>query len=287
MKRLVAGCGYLGLRAALLWRDRGDEVFALTRSSDRADELNRQGLHALTGDVTRPESLAQIPDCDTVLHSVAFDRSSAATRQGVSVDGLRHLRDAMTGRCGHFIHTSSTSVYGQSDGEIVDEDSECRPEHESGMICLAAEQLLKVSPSGDPGTRFSILRLAGLYGPARLLSRMEAIRAGTPLPGPSAAWLNLIHVDDAARAVLDCADRDDTGATWLVCDDKPVHRADYYAALARLLNAPLPAFDEAAVARHARGLNKRCSNRRLRNVLGVDLRFPTIESGLRDAVLRS
>lgn len=287
-RRLIVGCGYLGLRVARLWRHAGDEVVAVTRSADRAGRLEQEGLRPVIADVTQPESLRALPDCDTVLHAVGYDRAAAPSKRQVYVDGLQSVLRQIEGRCGRLIHISSTSVYGQQDGQTVDEDSVCEPTEDSGCICLDAERLVRNSslPSA------MILRLSGIYGPDRLLSRMETLRTSQPLAGRAEAWLNLIHVDDAARAVLAAAERIADSRTadrslWLISDDLPVPRRDYYSLLAQLCGAPAPAFDEQSTARHSHGLNKRCCNRRMKDDLGVQLQFPSISQGLPHAVQSS
>ncbi len=281
MRRLIIGCGYLGRRVAQRWLDAGDSVFALTRSTDNAQVLRELGIEPLIGDVTQTDSLSELPDCDTVLHAVGFDRSAAPSKREVYVDGLRNVLDRMADRCGRFLHISSTSVYGQEDGQLVDEDSPCEPQHESGQICLEAEQLVSERLSRGALRAATILRLSGIYGPQRLLARTEAIREKQPLPGNPDAWLNLIHVDDAAAAVVAAADSSmEQSSLFLVSDDQPIRRRTYYETFARLLNVDEVRFDADAPARHTRGLGKRCCNQRLRNELAVAFQFPTIETGL-------
>lgn len=287
-RRLIFGCGYLGLRVARLWRHAGDEVVAVTRSADRAATLEREGLDPVIADVTQPESLRALPDCETVLHAVGYDRSAAPSKRQVYVDGLQSVLRQIEGRCGRLIHISSTSVYGQQNGEVVNEDSPCEPTEDSGRICLDAERLVWNStlPSAV------ILRLSGIYGPDRLLSRMDALRTGQPLAGRAEAWLNLIHVEDAARAVLaasDCSVGSHTPgrSLWLISDDQPVLRRDYYGLLAQLCGAPVPSFDEQSTARHSHGLNKRCCNRRMKEDLRIPWQFLTISQGLPHAAQAS
>lgn len=283
-RTLVIGCGYLGQRVANHWLRARNEVFALTRSAERAREWETLGLTPLLGDVTDHQSLSKLPTVDVVLHAVGFDRSAAPTKREVYVDGLRNVLAALTNRCGRFLHVSSTSVYAQQAEEWVDENSPCEPTDESGSICLDAERLVQRAAAASPATAFNILRLSGIYGPQRLLSRIEAIRNGASLPGPRESWLNLIHVDDAALAVATCAERGVPGATYVVSDDCPIRRHEYYEGLARLLAAPAPTFDETEIARHTKGRGKRCCNRQLREQLRVSLQYPTIDSGLRHAL---
>ncbi|MFT4556302.1 MAG: nucleoside-diphosphate-sugar epimerase [Planctomycetaceae bacterium] len=285
MRRMIVGCGYLGRRVAARWIAGGDEVFALTRSKQNAAALRELGVLPLLGDVTNAASLESLPECDTILHAVGFDRSASASKREVYVGGLSNVLDRMAGRCGHFIHISSTSVYGQQAGEWVDEESPAASETESGEICIAAEGLVLDRFSSDATSgQGTVLRPSGIYGPDRLLSRIDALKNAQPLPGPEGGWLNLIHVDDAAETVVTCAEAKSLDSIYLVSDDRPILRGEYYRLLAKLVGAPEPIFDPIAVARHSRGINKRCGNRKLRDQLGVQLRYPDIESGLAHAV---
>ncbi len=238
----------------------------------------------MVGDVTDPASLRELPEVDVVLHSVGFDRFAGPSKRDVYVNGLGHVLDAMTNRCRRFIHVSSTSVYAQQAEEWVDENSPLEPTDESGCICLDAEHLIQHAAERSPATAFNILRLSGIYGPQRLLSRVDAIRAGASLPGPRDSWLNLIHVDDAASAVVACSERGVAGETYLVSDDRPIRRHEYYEQLALLLSAPAPKFDESTIARHTKGRSKRCRNHKLRTELKVELQYPTLEAGLQHAL---
>ena len=93
------------------------------------------------------------------------------------------------------LYISSTGVYGDADGEWVDETTPCRPAREGGKACLAAEQVLAEHPLGK---RSVVLRPAGIYGPDRII-RAEALRRGEPIDAPADGYLNLIHVDDLDR----------------------------------------------------------------------------------------
>ncbi len=282
MRVLIVGCGYLGRRAADVWLEAGHSVSALTRSPRNAEELAACGIQPVIGDVTEPATLAPLPDADVLLFAVGFDRSAAPSKQEVYVDGLRNTLRAIEGRVGRVLYVSSTSVYGQSDGSWVDEDSASEPTSEGGRICLEAEGVVRCW-SEESGTGALILRLAGIYGPGRLLAKLDAVHSGEPFGGRPDAWLNLIHVDDAARVAAAYSQTTHTG-TVLVCDDQPVRRAEFYGALADLLSAPQPRFDDSRPGGRTEGLNKRCRNARMRRDLEGKLRFPSYREGLTGAI---
>jgi nucleoside-diphosphate-sugar epimerase len=274
--RLIVGCGYLGLRVLPLWRAAGDRVFATTRRPARADELRRLGAEPVVCDVLDPASLAGLPAVATVLFCVGFDRTADPSMWDVYVGGLGHVLDRLPPP-GRFLYVSSTGVYGQAGGEEVDEGAPTEPAEESGRVVLEAERLLR---SRLPAA--VVLRFAGLYGPGRLLRR-QAVQAGEPLVGDADRWLNLIHVEDGAAAVRAADEWARPGELYNVCDDRPVRRREFYTLLARLLGAPEPRFTlpppGAPLPPHER-TNRRVSNRRLRQELGLALRYPSCAEGL-------
>jgi nucleoside-diphosphate-sugar epimerase len=286
MIKLVFGCGYLGLRVARLWQEAGDEVFAVTRSPTKAAELTKAGIRPIVGDLLADQELTLPQDVRCVVFSLGYDRSAGHSIHDVYAGGLKRAIAALPQSIERFIYISSTGVYGDFAGEIVDEDSPCQPAREGGRACLAAEQTLQNSAFAQQAI---ILRLAGLYGPGRI-PRSGDLLAGRPIDAPSNGWLNLIHVDDAASIILLAQQRAQLPRTYVVSDGHPVERGDYYAELARLLHAPPPKFVENATpspARQRAASDKRISNRRLMAELQPRLLYPDYRAGLAAIVSRA
>lgn len=279
MANLVVGCGYLGRRVASAWVERGERVFALTRSTSKAQELADEGIQAVVGDVS--SGLPSLPPVETVLHSLGFDRSGGQSIQDIYVDGLHAVLDRLDAEAlKRFIYVSSTGVYAQRGGVWVDEQSECRPEREGGQACLAAEELLRGHPIQD---RVTVLRLAGIYGPGRIPRRRE-LAAGQPLRVPTSGYLNLIHVDDAVRVIRALDDSDVHPDLLLVSDGHPVQRELYYRELAAQLGVAHPTFESAPAdspaGRRAAGGDKRVRNTKLQDLLGLEMAYPSYREGL-------
>ena len=284
--KLIFGCGYLGNRVAERWLAAGDRVVAVTRSPEHAAELQKRGLQPLVADVTRPETLGSLPIAETVLYAVGFDPRGGQSRQRVQVEGLGVALDALPAVTQRLVLISSTGVYGQNAGQWVDEESPCRPTREAGRAMLAAEQLLA---GHRLGPRTVILRLAGIYGPGRL-PHMTDILAGKPIAVEPGSYLNLIHVDDAAAAVLAAEVRPKPPRTYVVSDGHPADRRQCYRDLAELLGAPPPQFSDPSpefLASHHSGNNKRVGNARMLAELGVRLSYPTYKEGVAAAVTYS
>jgi len=280
--RLIFGCGYLGSRAAALWRKAGDTVYAVTRDADRAAEFRQQGWLPIVADVLDPPSLANLPVADTVLFAVARGRGSDMSIERLYVDGLRNVFAALPAGVGRVIYISSTGVYAQDDGSWVDESFPATPQRAGGIASLSAEQLLLADPRG---LRSIVLRMAGLYGPGRI-PRRDDLLAGRPIADPGDGWLNLIHIEDAARVIVAAADTNVTGVVN-VSDGHPVLRREYQQEVARLLGAPPPKFvpaSEGPSSNPRRSGSKRISNRRMVEAIGVKLQYPSYREGLSSIV---
>ena len=276
--RLVVGCGYLGTRVARRWLAAGDRVFAVTRSDARAVALAASGMTPVVHDVTSPDArpLRALPPLDTVFWAVGFDRSAGATPHDVHVAGFSRLLDAMPG-APRVILSSSTGVWGDEAGDVVDERTPVRPAREAGRVLIAAESLLRTHPRG-PGVA---LRFAGLYGPGRL-PRLDDLRAGRPIAADPDSWLNLIHVDDAAAAVDAGARAAAPGQLYVVSDGCPIRRREWYGRLATLTGSPAPSWDLAAP--RSRGADKRVNPSLLFRDLGFVPTHPDPLRGIEAAI---
>lgn len=284
MNRLIFGCGYLGARVARHWCEDGDLVHVVTRSPQRARQLAGQGLQPVVADVTRPDTLGGLPAAETVLFAVGHDRAAEKSIVEVYAGGVRNVLAALPATAGRFIYISTTGVYGPAGGDWVDELTPPRPQREGGKASLAAEQELASHPLGN---RSVVLRLAGLYGPGRI-PNIDKLQHGEPIAAPSAGWLNLIHVDDAAMVVL-AADRwlshapGDGPHLFCVSDGQPAVRGNYYREAARLLGAPPPRFvepDPASPAALRAAANRRVSNDKMLGQFGICLSYPSYRAGL-------
>jgi nucleoside-diphosphate-sugar epimerase len=275
--RLVVGCGYLGTRAARLWRAAGSRVIATTRHAARSAELQSLGAMPAVVDVTAADPgwdrlFAEQGTPDTVLWCVGFDARSSGTHRDVHVEGLGRLLDALArARAGapppRVVFTSSTGVWGDDRGGVVNEATPPSPTRDAARALVDAEALLAAHPVG-PGV---VLRLAGLYGPGRL-PRLDDLRAGRPIAADPESWLNLVHIDDAAAIVVAVADAVSPDRLYVVSDGRPVRRRDWYGRLATLTGSPEPRWDQAAP--RSRGSDKRVDPSRLFRDLRPTLAHP-------------
>ena len=279
MRILIVGCGYVGLPLGAELVRRGHEVFGLCRHPGR--ELAAAGLVPLPADLTRPETLAPLPrEFDRVVNCAASGGGSAEDYRRLYVEGNQNLLAWLSPRPpGKFVYTSSTSVYAQSDGAVVTEDSPAQPEAPTARMLVEAEARLQAAASsGFPAV---ILRVAGIYGPGRGHAFQQFLRGEARLEGEGACHLNMIHRDDVAGAIRAAWERGTPGEIYNAVDDEPVTQRAFFTWLAATLNRPLPpsvAADEGAWRK--RGVtNKRVCNTKLHTRLEYHFKYPNFRAG--------
>jgi nucleoside-diphosphate-sugar epimerase len=277
--KIIFGAGYVGHRVARLWKTAGANVVVVTRSAERAKTFEAEGLEPRLADVTNPATLVGLPEAETVLFAVGYDRKQPQSIAEVYRDGFRHVLNALQPTTKRVIYISSTGVYGDAAGEWIDEQTPAIPTREGGKASLAAEQALFAHPLGSRGV---VLRLAGIYGPDRVPNRNDLI-AGKRIESNPDGWLNLIHVDDAARIILAAETLAIPPAIYNVSDGHPVRRRAYYEELARLFDAPAPRFippTQTASERTRGTADKRVSNARMLADFHMHLQYPSFLEGL-------
>jgi nucleoside-diphosphate-sugar epimerase len=271
---LIAGCGYLGAAlGALLDRD-SHAVFGLRR---RAGALP-WGVRPIEADLCIPSTLRELPSqLDFVFFAAAPGGRDDALYRALYVEGLRNLTTALAEQKQEpkrIFFTSSTAVYGQQDGEWVDESSPTEPTTFSGRRLLEAEALLVESPYAA-----TVVRFGGIYGPRRA-SLVERVRTGRMLyHADRPRYTNRIHRDDCAGALRHLMSLPEPERLYLGVDSEPAAEADVTRWLAGVLGAPPPRAGSAeATADPERSGSKRCRNHRLL-ASGYAFRYPTFREG--------
>ena len=258
-KVLIAGCGFVGLATARLFVQQGWEVTGCTHSSESAGKLSGEPIPVLACDLAeRPavEALAAIGPVEAVIHCASSGRGGAEQYRRVYLDGARHL--AAVFPTATLLFTSSTSVYAQTDGEWVSEESPAEPDRETGRLLRETEEFV-VSQNGI------VARLAGIYGPGRSVLLRRFFDGTATIEGDGAKWINQAHRDDIATALVQLVS---TGArgTFNVNDDHPLPQRDLYAWLAERFERPLPPSGPIDLNRKRGWTDKRVSNAKLRGI---------------------
>jgi nucleoside-diphosphate-sugar epimerase len=258
--------------------EQGHDVVGTTTTPERRAGLERRGIQPMVVELSDEDRLAaMLHDREVVFLTVAPGGSDRSYRD-VYLEGVRHLLASVGGSAvTRIVYTSSTSVYGQRDGGWVDEDSPTEPTSERGGILVETERAV-LDGARARGMIATVLRVAGIYGPGRGPINRVVQYAGRQRTG-GAVYVNLVHVEDIVQVCVKLLDVDYAGVLNL-SDGHPVPRRTYYDRIMAVAGAaPIDWVNDD----NSEDRGKRVSNRRIREVLDLRLRYPSYESVLGDA----
>ncbi len=243
---LLVGYGYLGTAVVGRFRDAGWRVTPVSLHG---------GDGVLACDVADAAAVAALPAADAIVHCAASGRGGAEAYQRVYVDGCKNLTSAFPGVPRLF--TSSTSVYGQTDGSTVTEASQAVPDRETGKLLLTAEKVI-IEAGGV------VARLSGIYGPDRSVILRKFLAGEAVIEEDGRRLLNQIHRDDAAAAIYHLLTSGAEPGIYNVSDSEPLAQRECYEAMARIFLLPVPPSGPRDLNRKRGWTHKRVSNAKLR-----------------------
>ncbi|WP_413719509.1 SDR family oxidoreductase [Silicimonas sp. MF1-12-2] len=267
---LSIGHGFSARALARLLIAEGWHVIGTTRSSEKAMQLAAEGVEP----VIWPGNPLPLNRATHVLSSVSPDDGGdpVLAEAGEALRAATHLE--WVG------YLSTTGVYGDREGDWVDEGSELLPSTRRGQARVDAEAAWQAL-----GLPLHIFRLAGIYGPGR--GPFEKVRNGTARRIiKDGQVFSRIHVDDIAQVLAASIERPNPGSIYNLCDDDPAPPQDVISHAAELLDLPVPPavdFEDAELSPMARSFyaeSKRVRNDRIKEELGVKLLYPTFREGL-------
>ncbi|MDX2097336.1 MAG: SDR family oxidoreductase [Leptolyngbyaceae cyanobacterium bins.59] len=272
MKVAIIGAGYVGAAVARSWHDQGLTVTVTTTRSQRVAELESiaQRVQVIRGEDADALGFV-LQDQEVVLLSLGAPRADAYEET--------YLRTAKTlaqilprlPNLHQIIYTGSYAVYGDRQGNFVDENTPPQPANCNGEILAETEQVL-LSAVTDTRT-VCIFRLGGIYGPGRELVRIFGRAAGTTRPGSGAEPSNWIHLEDIVGAIDFARTHALSGLYNLVQDNPPPVRELIDRVFAQHQLAPV-VWDASQPS--VRPYNAKVSNEKLKTA-GYQFRHTTIE----------
>jgi nucleoside-diphosphate-sugar epimerase len=278
MRVLIIGCGYVGLPLGIELVRLGHEVFGLRRNTAAENELKSAGLKPIFADITQLDELKKLPcDFDWVVNCVA---ANGADYYEVYLRGTKNIVAWLENSPPKkFVYTSSTSVYAQNDGSLVNENSPAEPLAETSKILVATEKVL-LAAFAEKKFPAVILRVAGIYGPQRGHLFQQFLKNEALLDGDGARFLNMIHRDDVMGCIISALKNGRAGEIYNAADDAPVSQLNLYKWLAERLEKKLPASETENLPARKRGVtNKRVSNEKLKSELKYEFQFPDFRRG--------
>jgi nucleoside-diphosphate-sugar epimerase len=274
----IFGVGYCGLEIARQARAAGWSVGGTVRDADKARQYTAEGIEAHRFDGESAPAADALRGVSHVLCTIAPGGGGDPALRACA----RLMRE--TRWLGYL---STTGVYGDHGGGWVDEETPAKPTQPRSIERLAAERAWQAMAL-DCGAAVAIFRLPGIYGPGR--SAIDQARAGKArrIDKPGQVF-SRIHVEDIAQTVVAAIGRRSTGGIYNVADDLPAANSEVIAYACELLALPVPPlipWQQASaglsdMARSFYAENRRVRNTRIKNDLGVSLRYPTYREGLR------
>lgn len=277
---LILGCGDVGMRLLPLVRDRF-RVFAVTSQAARCADLRAAGAIPVVADLDDAATLGRLARLATAVVHLAPPQS----------DGLQDRRTrrltAILPEHAHLVYVSTTGVYGDCGGAWIDETRSVAPHNPRARRRVDAEQVLRAW-ARRTGGRVSILRVPGIYAADRL--PLERLQKGSPALVPQEdVHTNHIHADDLAQIIALTVFRGLPGRVYHAVDDSDMKMAAYFDAVADAHDMPRPPrLPRAELSQVVSPMllsfmseSRRLSNHRLKQELGMRLRYPTVHSLLR------
>lgn len=266
MRVLIAGCGDVGNVLATALLQDGHTVFGLKRDTSTLPA----GVQPIGADLLNPATLIDLPtDIDSLVFMPTPASRDQAGYEAIFIQGWKNLWAGLKQAQSRVLLVSSTAVYGEDRGGIVDEETTPGPTRFNGRILLKMEQL-----AGRCTENLVIVRISGIYGPGRERLIRLAVSEGLEVQQAPPYFTNRIHRDDAAAALKHLLAIERPESLYLATDDQPVPRYEVVEWLAKIQGSTSPKglVDENA----SRG--KRVSNRRLRDS-GFVLSYPDYKAG--------
>ncbi len=283
---LIVGCGQLGLQVAQQLAAANEPVAGVVRSPESLNKLESAGIAAQRMDLDQTP-LPRVAAAGDGLFYFAPPPSSGS--RDPRMQNLLHSLAEHGELPRRIVYISTTGVYGDCDGEWVDEFRPIAPGVDRARRRAHAEHSLRTW-CDEQEVEWVILRVAGIYGPQRL--PLERLKAGLPLVNADESpYTNRIHEDDLAQVCLAAMEKPiANGEIFNVSDGDPGKMADYFDAIAARTGLPPPpkiSMQEAAEKLSPGMLSymresRRLDNRKMLKLLDKELRYPTLAEGLDD-----
>ncbi len=281
---VIIGCGDIGLRVARLYRDKGASISGMVREDEKAQHLTSLGISPLVANLDDPESLTHLP-----LNGAQVFYFAPPPGGGFSDPRMRRLLESIPAgqEPAKIVYISTSGVYGDCGDAIVTEQTPANPQTSRARRRFDAENTL-LGWGKDRGVAAVILRVTGIYGPGRL--PVARLTEGHPLLREEECKpTNRIHAEDLARVCVAAMEKAEAGEIFNVCDGQGGTMTQYFLAVADALGLPHPQQISLEEARKVMAPlmisylteSRRMDNRKMLTRLGITLKYPTLEQGLK------
>lgn len=288
---VILGCGDIGQRVAKIWKNHGKSVFGIARSEERLNSLRQQHLHAISADLDDPDSLTEFAgrlSRDSLLYYFAPPPAT-----GVEDTRMKNFLKSLnpSNLPNHIIYISTSGVYGDQQGQTINEETFPNPQVDRAKRRYHAEQLLLEYGVEHNSIAMTILRVGGIYGPGRL--PLQRLKDRIPMLHENLSpQTNRIHADDLAQVCFAAASNKAAGEIYNVSDGTNSNMTEYFNTIADFCDLPRPPlvdWDEAEKT-ISKGMlsylkeSRKMDNSKMINDLGIELIYPNLKEGLKNCV---
>ena len=280
---LIAGCGYVGRRLAHSLASRYD-VTALVRTQSSAAELSGSGIRTVVLDLDRIRSSAALPERLNQEAIIYLIPPPSFGESDLRLDRFLQLASVPPKT---FVYVSTTGVYGDSEGALVDESTPVNPRTDRARRRVTAEEMTRVWCT-ERRVRRVVLRAPGIYGPGRL--PIERMRKREAIVREDEAGIsNRIHVEDLVAACIAAVTNPEARGVYNITDGNSISSSTFLRKLAQIADLPDPpqvSMVEAQLTFTPERLSflnesRRVSNERMLKHLGVTLKYPDYVEGIK------
>ncbi|MBI4937584.1 MAG: SDR family oxidoreductase [Nitrosomonadales bacterium] len=280
---LIAGCGDIALRAALLLNKRY-RLFGLARNAARFGTLRQAGIIPVPGDLDNARSLHRLAGLAHIVLHFAPPPGS-----GNHDSRTRNLLAALSRGAlpGQLLYISTSGVYGDCGGAAVEETRPLKPQTTRAKLRADAERQIRRWAKLN-GVNASILRVPGIYAADRL--PLDRLRTGVAaIAHEEDSYTNHIHADDLARIVVAALRYAKPNRVYHASDDSQMKMGEYFDVVADAFGLPRPLRLPRAEAERTvspalwsfMNESRRLTNERMKRELRVALRYPAVKDTLR------
>lgn len=273
---LIFGCGDVGMRLLALVHERF-RVFAVTSQVSRCREIRAAGAIPIIANLDQPASLRRLAHLASMIVHLVPPQSD-----GIKDRRTRNLTAILPDHA-KLVYISTSGVYGNCDGAMIDETRLVKPENARAKRRLDAEATLRCWARRAHAC-LTIVRTPGIYGAHRL--PIERLKRGTPalLPDDD-VFTNHIHADDLANMILAALSKGRPGRIYHAVDDSEMKMGTYFDAVADAFDLPrpprLPRIELANLVSPMllsfMSESRRLMNGRMKSELGVRLRYRRVQ----------
>lgn len=233
----ILGCGWYGLELAKKLSENGYTLKGSTTTSEKFSLLTQAGIIPYLVNFQEDKEEFDTAFFSSRLLIVCIPPKRSSSEQHTFLSKIERIsKAAASGSITDLIFISSTSVYGDHNGE-VDEHTIAEPDTDSGKAILSAESLLRK----NPGFNTTVIRFGGLIGPNRNPGRFFAGKSDIP---NGKAPVNLIHLSDCIGITMRLIEKEAYGYIYNACSPEHPSRASFYTHAAAASGLDQPQFKD-------------------------------------------